>query len=471
MKRLLFQDARTRKSTYYAVLNLLVPALLLAVNILASLLPSGLTKFDLTENKLYTLSDQTVQLLDSLAEPVEVFLLAQEGQEDGTLVDLLEKYGEASEKVKISVVDPVKDPTFLLEYDVKINSGNSILVAGSQGVRVVEYYDIYDYEETLKGKQGGQVSFDGEGKITAAIQYAVSPDIPVFYMLTGKSGKAMPDSLQNHLGNQNISLASVDLETEKSVPGDAAGIILYAPESDLTAREKESLLLYLHSGGSLLLLTDLRQETQSNLESLLTDYGVGPAPGLVMEGDNNLCLPEYPYYLLPILSDHQITKSIIQNKKFVLAPLSQAIGRYDNGRADIAYTPLLRTSEKAWLDRSSFQIADTEEPQENVQQGPFNIAVAIEEGETRILWFTSAAFFDETVDNMAGGANSDLVTNGLNWLGKRRNGLAIGAKTVSSASLVLTSSQAFYWSLVYAVILPAAVLLTGLIVWLRRRSR
>ena len=107
--------------------------------------------------------------------------------------------------------------------------------------------------------------------------------------------------------------------------------------------------------------------------------------------------------------------------------------------------------------------------------GPFATGVtAVErtdEGETRIVWFSSSGMLMEEMDEMVGGNNTNLVLNSIGWMTEQENSITIRPKPASSASLRLTSAQAMRWSVLFVLAVPAAVMTGGSILCIRRRRR
>jgi hypothetical protein len=107
--------------------------------------------------------------------------------------------------------------------------------------------------------------------------------------------------------------------------------------------------------------------------------------------------------------------------------------------------------------------------------GPFDVGVAVSEsvtgGETRLVWFSTSQFLADQVDQMVGGANKNLLINSLNWMCKRENSIAIGAKELSEMPLTVPSGTVGLLSALLAVVLPLAVLACGIVVVVRRRKR
>ena len=73
---------------------ILAAAILLAVlvNLVVRAIPSKYTEFDLSEGKMYTLGDSSVQLAQSLQQDVTIYYLCETGSEDAIITKLLDHY-------------------------------------------------------------------------------------------------------------------------------------------------------------------------------------------------------------------------------------------------------------------------------------------------------------------------------------------------------------------------------------------
>lgn len=78
----------------------------------------------------------------------------------------------------------------------------------------------------------------------------------------------------------------------ESIPEDADCILIYGPEKDISESEKDTILKYLQSGGSMILITDPPEagKERPNLDALMAYYGVTAEEGIVVEGSQStLC--------------------------------------------------------------------------------------------------------------------------------------------------------------------------------------
>ena len=65
-----------------ALMTAVVLAIVVVINLVVGQIPVKYTQFDLTDNQLYTITDQTKTFVKGLDSDVDVYLVAQSGQED-----------------------------------------------------------------------------------------------------------------------------------------------------------------------------------------------------------------------------------------------------------------------------------------------------------------------------------------------------------------------------------------------------
>ena len=78
--------------SYSLMLTAVVLALLIVVNILVSVLPTSLTKYDISSAKLYSTTSNTKAVVNALQEDVTIYWIVQADQEDQIIENLLGKY-------------------------------------------------------------------------------------------------------------------------------------------------------------------------------------------------------------------------------------------------------------------------------------------------------------------------------------------------------------------------------------------
>ncbi len=462
---------------YSVVTSIVVIAIVVIVNVLASSLPTSYTQLDTSSQKLYTLSEQTESVVSSLTDDVNVYWIVRDGQELTYIEHLLDKYEALSSHIKVSKIDPDVNPTFSTQYTESV-SDNSLVVEYGTNSRYIDYSDIFVTDYTSYYMTGSaSYSFAGESELTSAIDYVVKSDLPKIYTISGHGESELSESLTEAIEKQNYTLSSVNLLEEGAIPDDADEIIINNPTSDISANDSEVILDYLENGGKMLLITSPSQDASfTNLEALMENYGVYAAKGIVIEGDENYYAMGYPYYLLPSIQSHDITDSISSNGYRILLTLAQGLTTDATLKDSLTIDTLLTTSDSAYSKVSGYNLQTFDKEDDDID-GPFATAVAVTDelsdgNSTQIVWCSSASIASDDVNQLVSGANTDFILNSISWMcGSETGSISIGAKSLSSETLTIPTATATLLKALVIVLIPAAYLAFGITVCVRRRRK
>lgn len=279
-------------------------ALVLAILILVIAIPINLIvsyfdfNIDMTPSKMYTLSDTSVKLLDSVRDKeIEFTILCElddikEIDEYLPLYYALEQY-KSYENIDFNAYYPDEYPERVEELnpdgffnlttaDIVIRCGNSIKKISSNQM----FSDIYDDNGNIVEQK-----YVGENLITGAIKAVTEGDIPQIYFLTGHGEKSIEDYslFTANLNNYNYTTSELNLSETKAVPDDAAIIFVCAPQHDITLEEKKLISEYTENGGNLafLMSPDSSTERYTNIEDLMFRYNLAMDYNRLYESDKN----------------------------------------------------------------------------------------------------------------------------------------------------------------------------------------
>lgn len=471
----LFTSKTFRVGGYSIAASIMVIAIAVAINLLIGEIPAEYTKLDMTENQLFSISEQTEQILAALEKKVDIYLIAQSGSEDTTLTQLLERYESISPNLNVIKKDPVVYPNFARQYTSEKIYNNSLIVVCGDKSQYISYTDIFvtDYSNYYYDNSY-TTDFDGESRLTSAIDYVTNDNLPKLYALKGHGEQSVSTSIKNSIAKENIQLEDLKLLAEEAVPEDASALFIFGPSADISVDEKDKILSYLKSGGSMIMITDYSDTDMPNLAAIMQDYGVKPVNELVLEGDSSYCVRGYNYYLLPQINSHAITSPLKESGYYVLMPLAHGIVETENHRDTLSITKLLSTSDKAFSKTDGYNMT-TMQKKEGDTDGPFALGVAITEAvsdkETQIVWFSTSKLLDDSTNQMVSGGNLDLFLNSISWMCERENNISIHSKSLTAENLVVPSTASSRWSLVFVVLIPLAFLSTGVYVWIIRKRR
>ena len=138
-----FKSRAFRIGMYSAISSVIVIAIAVGVIMITDELPTTYTKLDMTTGQLYSISEQTEKIVGGIDKDVEIYLLAQTGNEDDKLLNMLKKYEALSGKVKVILKDPVVYPSFVQQYTTETVYENSVIVVSGDRSRYISYYEIF----------------------------------------------------------------------------------------------------------------------------------------------------------------------------------------------------------------------------------------------------------------------------------------------------------------------------------------
>ena len=455
-----------RGGSYSLIITAIVLAIVIVVNIFMSSLPSAKTKFDISASKLYSITSNTKAVVNNLTQDVTIYWIVQADKEDDVIENLLSKYESLSDHIRVVKRNPDVYPTFAEQYTDEKVKNNSLVVESGGRSRYISYDDIYVTETNIYSYTYN-TSFDGEGAITSAIDYVTREELPQLYVLEGHGEPGLPSTFKDQIEKDNIEVKTLSLLKVDAIPEDAAAVMIYAPSSDISDKEKDMLAEYVEKGGKLFVAAGPTKDgVLENLYGLLADYSVKVNEGVVVEQDREYYAFQVPLLLAPKMNYHEITKSLIEEKYFPLMPASHGL-TIGQTPSNATVTALLTTSDAAF-SKAGETISYQKE--EGDIDGPFAVAVAIERAlGGKIVWFASSSFLDDMYNAYSSGANVDLAMNALSALIGETEAMAIRSKSLNYNYLTISDSTASLLKVLMIGVFPLVYLGVGIVVVISRR--
>ncbi len=455
--------------TYSLIMTLIILVILVVVNVFVNILPSTVTKYDISSTQLYSITSNTKAVVNKLTKDVNIYWVVQSDQENQVIEMLLSKYESLSDHIHVEKKNPDVYPTFTKQYTDDDVENNSIIVECGDSNKYIPYSDIY-VQEADYTTYSYKTSFDGEGAITSAINYVTSDTHPKIYTLEGHGEADLPTTFSSQIERENYETESISLLNEDSIPEDASAVFIYSPSTDISDEEKNILSEYLNNGGKIMVCAGTTENgTLTNLYSLLSDYGITTQDGIVIEGDREHYAFQQPFILMPTLGDSSITEPLTSENYYVLMPISQGLNVGETDNATV--TQILTTSDSAFNKADGVNIS-TYDKEDADKEGPFTLGVDIATNTGgEMIWYSSSYFLDDTYNSYSSGANVNLAMNSLSKLIGDTDTLSIRSKSLSYNYLTISSSDAAMIQAVMIAIIPAAFIAVGIVIIVRRRLR
>lgn len=464
-----------RRAGIHGTSALLFAALgLVLLGLLAFLSTRYTHRFDWTEQRVNTLSDQSLSLLRGLQE--DVTLTAFFRPQDSMLArDLLERYEQAGDRLSVRFVDPNQRPDLIEANGIDpadLAQGLILVTAGEHSISVRHFDESQITNALLKlTRQGGRKVYflDGhnERKISAADAPAPSagapdPDVESPNGLAGFGRAAAA------LRNETHVVEPLLLATSPEVPEDAGVVVVAGPTRPLFEPEREALDRYLARGGALLVMVDPRAQT--NLYEDLSRWGANVGDDVVVDPVMSVNRQPTAPVAESYAEDHPIGE-LLSRTVFSMAR-SVSVDPQHEGLA-----PLVLTSASAWAERDLDEWMKTGRARQDPEDlaGPLPLAVVgrprVEvddpEKQPRLVVFGDSNFAtNELIDAFS---NRDLLLNSVNWLLGDVEQISVRPNVSRTSTVTLTAGQLQgiqYFSL---FVLPEGIALVGVFAWWTRR--
>jgi ABC-type uncharacterized transport system involved in gliding motility auxiliary subunit len=467
---------------------LLLAALLIIINYFGG---KYYKRFDWTSSQLYSLSEKTVNVLKDMKQDVDfiVFLSPDQQRElYQPTTELLARYGAASRRVHVRIVDSAKNPIeaqqLIKKYGV---TTTGVVVASSTDRRVIDSNDLaeLDFRTMQSTGQPQMTGYKGEQLFTSAILQLSEGRKPKILFTTGHGEHSLDDQgghglsgAQQILGRDNFDLSEWSSLGQTAVPAGTDLLVIAGPTGSFVKPELDAFAAYLSSGGRILVMLDptLGQAgasglVQTGLEPWLAENGIKAGQDIVVDPSNPLPFFGPETIFSRNYGEHPITKALAESNLPVLVSLSRSIGQ--GKAAGLKVTELMRTSAEGWGETG---LGNLEKVSRDTQDlaGPVPLAAAVESDPVpagrkglRMVVFGDSDFATNQLLE-ANVANSVMLSNTLNWLVEREALLGIPPKKTEQVRLTLTGDE-FRNVWLLAALLPVLSVVMGAAVFFRRR--
>jgi ABC-type uncharacterized transport system involved in gliding motility auxiliary subunit len=474
VKKLFLESLQTKEVRYGGYAAVLTLAIIIGLVLLNLIVQQFSPQVDLTQNKLFSLSEQTLKVLEEIKSPVTIYGLWEPGKETKQVKEVLDKYTERNKNIRLEVVDPDKNPGFVAKYDKEkkgIEKG-ALIVEGEKGFKLIPQIDLY--EINWMNFQNPQITgFSIEKRVTGALLYVTSGVTPVIYDVIGHREKPLFDlQLKPIIERENFTYRQLNL-LQSDVPEDAGLLVINTPKQDLSPGEADRIRSYLEKGGRLLVMADFQSSELPNLKNLLASYGVAFDFGVVVEMNKNFNMGN-PFHVIPELTLHDIVRPLKENNQPVVLQFAQGIKTLDLKRRSVEVEPLLTSSKDSFLrvdlNNNSPTLTDSD------KKGPITLAVAVREPlenqegkETRLVLIGSGTLLEPLGLFGQIQGNFDLFMNSITWLQDRPETLSVRSKSLITLPMNLSALQVIIFGVLFTAVIPLALFGAGLAVWLKRR--
>ena len=473
------RSRRLRHGTMATVLSVCFVAAVVLVNVIASIVVERFPiSLDLTSNKIFELSQESIDYVESLDQDIEVYVLATEEDFSGSnqyynqANTVINKYAQYSDHIHVSYVDIYTDVDFAANYPNETLTYGNILLQCGERYQILTAYDLFDVDE----QYGTIQSSTTEQAMTSAIMSLTDSNPVSVVFLTGFGDNNRTDSsnLESILTNNGYLVSEINFLSEE-IPEDADAVVLCSPTSDLTSDLADTLAQWLENEGqfgrTMLYFADGSQPSLPVLESVLSEWGIGVEPGYLIETDATHVYSSYTY----LLAQYEENDYVDSASQPILLPNTRALSVLWENNSN-RYTHVLLSTYDSSVVVPEDAAEDWEPADEDMQGYP--VAVLGQrltyDGTTPLnsylAVFGSMDMTNSAFTSMSALNNGEYVVELLNTLTGKEEGITIVGKEIGTETLGINESQASIIGGFFQFGLPVIVVVIGVTVWIRRRN-
>jgi ABC-type uncharacterized transport system involved in gliding motility auxiliary subunit len=448
-----FSKRSSKLGTNTTVLSLGVIVILAIVNVLGY---QHHKRFDLTTQKLFTLSDQTKKVVSGLKTDVSIVRFSK--TPDSRFDDLMAEYRNLNAHVKFQNIDPQEKPEIAKEYGAT-HIGDVILASGPR-------------KQTLSPNPTEPAS---ETEVTSALLKVTRDKVKTVCFITGHGEKGIDDkqatgysATDDGLKKEGYNTKSFNLVKENAVPADCDVLVIAGPTQAYFPQEVDLVKKYIDGGGKALIEID--PQTDPRLDDILQAWNVSLGKNVVVDASGVGRLfgtgPAVP--LVVDYGDSPITKNLKGGMTFF--PLARTMSIADKNKTDVQDIELLKTSAQSFTIPNLDQKEVKFDPKTDTQ-GPLSLGVAGDkkngDKDSRVVIVGDSDF----ASNQWAGLqhNGDLFFNTVDWLAQDEDLISIRPKEATDRHITLTEGQVAGLRWVDLIFVPGIVIFSGIAIWWKRR--
>ena len=516
--------AKMKYGSYALAISAIVIAVAVGVNVLFGVLADRVNlDIDISLKGENTLTEENIEFLKTVSVPVTLTVCASKesyindldyytGQSFGVTesgsayyeqtVRFLDLYTKYSDNISVEFID-LQNPesaALIQQYsDYGINYGDIIvsakhMVDGKESVRdtVVGYddlYYLYDQYAQYYGYSTGSYVVNGnyfEKAVSSAIRKVASEETIKVGVI---STHCTPDNVTyfgNMLNLNNFELSDIKDPVISEISKDLSMLIIAASTEDFAVSELEAIDTWLYNNGEkgkgLLFFASATSPEMPNLCSYLEEWGISVGSGILFDTNEQSHLPSDPMTMLysAATEDNDVVKAVVEGTaNYIVSSAVPLTAIIENDGTRSTHIPVKTYSEDVVVaplgSGTSWQA-----PKDAVKEQMAGIIVSKEEeyvnNEPKVSYvvaFASVSFVSESISETYSAAdNMYAALNAANLsVGADENEFSFYMKSFEAETYTVTAEASKAITYIFQWGIPVLLIICGIVVFVRRRSR
>lgn len=459
------------------ILVAIIVLLYIGVNILLEKVV--LPEIDCTQDKMYSLSDESKDKLGNLDKEVTITLINYGS--NTSFINFVERYTTINDNIKLERIDDLSSRTDLMnEYSLQTTDSLVLITCGDREKEVTEN-DMYTFDYSTY-----QSIDTTEEAITNAILDVTTEEKPKVYFMSNHLAYDVNyfSSIMKTMEDEANEVETIDLFANGGIPEDCDCLVISTLKEDITEQERDNLINYINNGGKLLLMCgpNITGANLINFQAVLDLYGVSISNGVVFEGESSNMIAGYPDFIIETTQSTSLTQNLNMSMNICLLDAGEITFNEDKLEdLGVKYEVLAKTSEKSFVRTDVTQNTASRTDKDGEEKSSTVAAIAtkkIDDSKTsKLVIFSNELFAMDMPVQISGYQmytvslynNSDMILNSVSFLNEREDTITI-RKTSEQVNYTVSELQN---NIIMAIIftIPVLIIILGIVVWLRRRKK
>ena len=501
-KKSKMDSRRFRYGSMATAITAVVAVLVVVLNVVVSLLADRFPiNIDLTQNKLFSLSDNSVEIAKSINKDVQVIVFGSEDlyknpnmgsdyyQVEALYKEIykaLQQYTSYSGgKVTVKYEDLNLNPQLATQYNkYEVTSGDILLLCGDR-YQKASFNDMYE----ISGDgytQAQTVSSKVEVALASLIKNVMRDTVQVITAFVGhEEDEDTVSALKSIYEANGYEFKELNLASSEEIDANTVAGLIVGPTKDFTAEEIERLQKWLDNDGkldrNLMVFADFQAECKNLYEFLNVEYGLEVTDNLIMETSLTRTFRYSGYYPYADTADTEFTKDLSGSGNVLIPLTRQIITHKENNAENSLYNvPLITSPESAKLmkikDATDENASSEDDKSFAADAYPINgMAAAVkwtyvdnEQVKTNVILSGSSQII--LAASQANVKNENVLISALNAMTGVVDDINVSTKSLERDTITFSDSTTLIVGLgVFTVGIPVIILVICLVVFLKRR--
>lgn len=498
---------KLKYGTLATVFTVIVVAIVVAINLIAQDVTERFDlTMDLTDNDIYTVSQDTIDYLQDLNQKVEITVLADESAFENNAIyfkqasEVIKKYALYSDNISVSFIDMNKNPNIVSKYNdiYKGDLAEGDIVIFREGtsdedsdrIKVLTLNNLFTTSTDNYGNTTVTQS-NAEQELTSAVMYVtdahpkkavlVSTDMPT-------SVYASAQSLLKMLNSNGYDLEEIDLLTNDLDVENTDLLLILSPLNDFNNAVIDKISDYLYNDGKLgknvLYMANYDQNKTDNIDAFLEEWGLSVGDSYIAETNTSASQNVTVYGLgytirssIGVIANDDYADLVSDTTLPIAVPLPRPIETLWETNGDRETSVILTTSNTSALvprDASDdFDISTAVTGMQNVMAmgSKYIFDDNNQKVTSNVMVMGSAFMSDIYITSDTSYNNGEFILNSVNKMTGKSSGITIVPKSLSLSTISIDDTQVTAIRTVVMFVIPLVIVAIGVVVYVRRRNK